>query len=205
LTADDKTLHLIAMSLEFALDKYPLKTPLKDGIVATIRPMRRTDEKAARTFYLKVPEHERLFIKESMHDGELFRKWCRELDYHRNLPLLLWHQRRIIGAGNLHQRQGGWKSHIGVVSVLSLPEFRGIGISRALIQEFLELARFAGLHRLEAQFNGERKTAIREFAMAGFHEMLRAQDYVKDMEAKFHEYVLMGRGIRTDEEYAGRG
>ena len=31
------------------------------------------------------------------------------------------------------------------------------------------------------------------------------EDYVKDMQAVNHDYVLMGLDLKTDEEYAGMG
>ena len=32
---------------------------------------------------------------------------------------------------------------------------------------------------------------------------MRLDDYVKDMQAISHDYILMGLDLRTDEEYAG--
>jgi hypothetical protein len=43
------------------------------------------------------------------------------------------------------------------------------------------------------------------FAMLGFSQLLRLEDYVKDMQAISHDYVLMGLELKTDEEYAGVG
>jgi len=43
------------------------------------------------------------------------------------------------------------------------------------------------------------------FAMLGFSQLLRLEDYVKDMQAITHDYILMGLDLRTDEEYAGVG
>lgn len=193
------------MSLEFALEKYPIEVEAKGGLKCVVRPLCRRDEKAMRNLYLAVPEHERLFIKRRITDGVIFHEWCRQIDYERNLPLLVIANRKVIAEGTLHQRDGGWKSHIGVVSVLTHPRYRGIGLSGILIRELVEMARHAGLQSLEAEFNGERQIAIREFALAGFKELVRLPDYVKDLDATFHDYVLMGRPLRTEEEYASAG
>lgn len=193
------------MSLEFALEKYPIQVEAKGGLKCVVRPLCRRDEKAISSLLLAVPEHERLFIKRRVTDGVVFHEWCKKIDYNYNLPLLLTHNRKVIAEGTLHQRDGGWKSHIGLVSVLTHPKFRGIGLSGILIRELVEMARHAGLYRLEAEFNGERDIAIREFALAGFKELVRLPDYVKDLDATFHDYVLMGRRLRTDEEYASVG
>ena len=34
---------------------------------------------------------------------------------------------------------------------------------------------------------------------------MRLEDYVQDMQAIQHDYVLMGMDLKTDEEYAGMG
>jgi hypothetical protein len=40
------------------------------------------------------------------------------------------------------------------------------------------------------------------FALLGFSQLLRLEDYVKDMQAISHDYVLMELELKTDEEYA---
>jgi len=40
------------------------------------------------------------------------------------------------------------------------------------------------------------------FAILGFSNLVRLEDYVKDMQANTHDYVLMGLDLTTDEEYA---
>jgi hypothetical protein len=39
----------------------------------------------------------------------------------------------------------------------------------------------------------------------GFSNLVRLEDYVKDMQAITHDYILMGLDLKTDEEYAGMG
>ena len=62
-----------------------------------------------------------------------------------------------------------------------------------------------GLEKVEAEFIGEQEAAIKVFAMLGFSNLVRLDDYVKDMQAITHDYVLMGLDLKTDEEYAGMG
>ena len=44
-----------------------------------------------------------------------------------------------------------------------------------------------------------------EKALLGFTHLMRLEDYVQDMQAIQHDYVLMGMDLKTDEEYAGMG
>lgn len=195
----------MSFSIELELQKFPKVVTLKDGKKGTLRPLRRDDEKDFHKLFQGIPEPERMFIKHRVTDLEVIREWCRNIDYGRNLPMVALIGGRIIGDATLHQQLGGWKRHIGRVSVLVHPDFRGRGLARALVGEIIEVARSAGLERVEAEFIGEQETAIKMFAMLGFSQLLRLEDYVKDMQAVTHDYVLMGLELKTDEEYAGVG
>ena len=191
------------MSLEFELQKYPKEIKLKDGSKSKLRPLRKDDEKVFHEFFSAVPESERMFIKHRVTDPEVIRDWCQNIDLGRNLPLLALMDGKIVGDATLHQQMGGWKRHIGRVSVLVLPNYRGRGLARALVAEIVDLARHLGLEKVEAEFIGEQEAAIKMFAMLGFSNLLRFEDYVKDMQAIKHDYVMMGLNLKTDEEYAG--
>ncbi len=193
------------MSIELALQKFPKEIRLKDGSRCKSRPLRKDDEKAFHEFFLSVPAPERMFIKHRVTEPETIRDWCRNIDLGRNLPLLAMLDKKIIGGATLHQQLGGWKRHIGRVSVLVHPEHRGQGVARSMIAEVVEIARNIGLEKVEAEFIGEQEAAIKMFAMLGFSNLLRLEDYVKDMQAIPHDYVLMGLDLKTAEEYAGMG
>jgi GNAT superfamily N-acetyltransferase len=193
------------MSLEFALQKYPRELTLKNGQKCKIRPLKKEDEKAFHEFFLAVPPEERLFIKHHVTDQEVIKQWCQNIDLYKHLPLLAFVGDQIVGDASLHQAQGGWKRHIGRVSVLVHPKFRGIGIARALINDLVDISSMVGLEKVEAEFIGEQAAAIHTFQLLGFSDLLKLPDYVKDMQAISHDYILMGLDLVTDEEYAGMG
>jgi GNAT superfamily N-acetyltransferase len=193
------------MSLEFALDKYPVEVRLRDCTATTIRPLKCQDEVRLRKFFEAVPEEERLFIKHPLSDKRLLRDWCRKLDYEQNLPLVMLCGGRIIGEATLHQRPGGWKRHIGLVTVLTHPDHRGLDVAKLLVQEILHVAPYCGLKKLESEFNGGRKVAIRALMQLGFREIARVRDHLRDMQYRPHDWVLLGTDLITDEEYTSAG
>ena len=146
-----------------------------------------------------------MFIKHRVTEADVIHDWCQNIDLGRNFPLLAVADGKIIADATLHQQLGGWKRHIGRISVLVLPHYRGRGLARALVTEAVQLARCLGLERIEAEFIGGQEAAIKMFAMLGFSNLLRLEDYVKDMQAISHDYVLMGLNLKVDEEYAGVG
>ena len=190
------------MSLDYALESYPCKVELRDGTECLIRPLRRGDCSRLMKFFGLIPEMERLFIKQRVNDPALVQQWCREIDYESNLPLLMLKGTKVIGEATLHQRQGGWKRHIGLVTLLTHPDFRGRDISKLLVGEIVRIARYLGLKKLEAELNGERTAAIKGLQQLGFHQFLRLPEYLLDMQGEAHDYVVLGMDIVTDEEYA---
>ncbi|HVU07670.1 MAG TPA: GNAT family N-acetyltransferase [Verrucomicrobiae bacterium] len=192
----------MSFSIELELQAFPKTIALKDGKKATLRPLRQDDEKEFHQLFLGIPERERMFIKHRVTDAKIIRDWCRNIDYGRNLPLVGLTGGKIVGVATLHQQLGGWKRHIGRVSVLVHPESRGRGLATALISEIITIARRAGLEKAEAEFIGEQDGAMKMFALLGFSKLLQLEDYVKDMQAITHDYILMGLELKTDEEYA---
>jgi GNAT superfamily N-acetyltransferase len=193
------------MLAEQTLEKFPLSLKLRDGTPVTVRPLGKRDEVRLHKFLLSVPEEERLFIKQPILNRDVVKQWCRHADFDRNLPLLMLHGQKVIGEATLHQRLGGWKRHIGLITLLTHPEYRGRNVSRILVDELIDIARHCGLRRLEAEVNGERKIALKTFADLGFSPLMHLEDYVVDMKAVTHDYVLLGLNLKVDEEYLGVG
>jgi GNAT superfamily N-acetyltransferase len=191
--------------VEELLDVYPKTLTLEGGLRCQARPLEPSDEDSFYEFVLAIPDRERMFIKHRVTDREVIHDWCQNIDYGRNLALLALCDDRVVADATLHQQLGGWRRHIGRVSVLVHPAFRGRGLARGLIGELIEIASQAGLCKIEAEFIGEQKTAMRLFEFLGFSPLVRLPNYVRDMQAADHDYILMGLDLKTDEEYAGMG
>ncbi len=191
--------------LDPLLEQYPREFVLKAGFKCSVRPLEASHEKAFHEFFQAIPERERMFIKHRVTEPEVIHAWCQNIDYGRNLPLLAFAGDKIVGDATLHQQLGGWKRHIGRISVMVHPEFRGRGIAPTLVSELLEIARGIGLEKTEAEFIGEQEAALKTFGLMGFRTLMRLDDYVKDMQAVTHDFILMGLDLKTDEEYAGMG
>lgn len=191
------------MSIDPILDDFPKELRLKSGLECELRPLESRDEEALHKFFLAVPPRELIFIKHRVTEMPVIHDWCQNIDLGRNFPLLAVKNNEILGEATLHQQLGGWKRHLGRVSVLVHRDFRGQGLARALVSEIMDLARRFGLEKLEAEFIGEQERAMKVFGLLGFSQLLRLPDYVKDMQAISHDYILMGVELKTDEEYAG--
>jgi len=193
------------MSLESAIEVYPKDIQLKNGFKCSLRPLEPSDEKALHQFFLDMPGPEMMYIKHRVTDLAVLHEWCANIDLGRNFPLLALADGKVLGVATLHQQLGGWRRHIGRVSVHVHPKHRGHGLARTMVGELIDVARQCGLEKVEAEFIGKQENAMKMFALIGFSQLTRLNDYVKDMQAVSHDYVLMGLDLVTDEEYAGVG
>ncbi len=193
------------MSLEVAIDGYVRELPLKNGQTCHVRPLEAGHEKAFHRFFLALPAPELMFIKNRVTDPKIIHEWCQSINYDRNLPLLAFFGDEVVGVATLHQQHGGWKRHVGRVSVHAHPAYRGLGLARLLVHELIEIARQSGLEKVEAEFIAKQENAIKMFSLLGFSQLYCLPDYVKDMQAIKHDYLMMGLDLITDEEYAGMG
>ena len=193
------------MSFELALKEIDKTFTADDGMDIDIRPLEAGDEKALLGFFKNLPEPEVMFFKRRVRGPEVIKQWCENIDLYARLPLLALHEGKVIAVASLLQNNGGWKRHIGRISQSILPKYRQKGIAGKLVQELVDVARMAGLQKVEAEFIDKQEGGQKLFALLGFTHLMRLEDYVQDMQAIQHDYVLMGMDLKTDEEYAGMG
>ena len=193
------------MSFELALKEIDKSFTADDGIEIEIRPLESNDEKALLSFFKNLPQPEVMFFKRRVSDPEVIKSWCENIELDSRLPLLALHEGKVVAISSLLQNKGGWKRHIGRISQSILPKYRQKGIAGKLVQELVDVARMAGLQKVEAEFIDKQEGGQKLFALLGFTHLLRLEDYVQDMQAINHDYVLMGMDLKTDEEYTGMG
>lgn len=193
------------MSFELALKDMDKSFTADDGIEIEIRPLQPSDEKALLGFFKNLPQPEVMFFKRRVTDPEVIKSWCENIELDLRLPLLALHEGKVVAVASLLQNKGGWKRHIGRISQSILPKYRQKGIAGKLVQELVDIARMAGLQKVEAEFIDKQEGGQKLFALLGFTHLLKLEDYVQDMQAINHDYVLMGMDLKTDEEYAGMG
>ena len=185
------------------MENFPAALKLRDGTAAVLRPLGRTDEIRLHKFRVAVPEEERLFIKRPIFERAMFREWFRHPDFDDSLMLLLLHGQKIIGEATLRQRPGGWKRHVGVLTVLTHPDYRGRDVAKILVTEQIEIARagfgpLGGGAERRAQDCDPRPGEPR-FSLPDAARELRAGHASRA--ARLHSHgagIEGGRGIRRD-------
>ena len=164
------------MSFELALKDIDKSFTSDDGIAIEIRPLQISDEKALLGFFKNLPQPEVMFFKRRVTDPDVIKSWCENIELDSRLPLLALHEGKIVAVASLLQNKGGWKRHSGRISQSILPKYRQKGIAGKLVQELVDVARMAGLQKVEAEFIDKQEGGQKLFALLGFTHLLKLED-----------------------------
>ncbi len=172
--------------------EYPKTVELSNGLTIQARPMTSEDEAGLLDFFLTIPDSERYYLKEDVTSPQVISRWVRSLDYARVLPILALDGESIVGDATLHRLRSGAQRHMGEVRVVVKPSHRSKGVGTALIKELILIAKDAGLEKLVIELvEDEQQMAMQAMSALGFVRLATLPDYVRDVQGKRHDVVLM--------------
>lgn len=168
------------------LSRYPRQ--LDRGL--QLRPLQAADEAGLAAFFGRIPVDERQLFKEDVTRAEVLQDWIRNLDYSNILPLLAFDGGRVVADATLHRDRRGWSRHVAEVRIAVDPGFRGRGLGRALVREFIDLAPQMGVAILTAQMLDAQKDARSLFEAAGFVPMATLPQHAIDLAGRVHDVLV---------------
>ena len=167
--------------------EYPKEATLKEGTTVVLKPFERQDKDALLTFFRKLPEADRLFLKDNVTDSAVVSRWAAELNYDKVFPLLAWRGSDVIADATLHKNLGGWMKHVGTIRMVVAREFHKHGVGSILANELFLHALKSGLEKIVAEMMETQHGARKVFEKLGFK-----------LEATFHGHVRDQIGVRHD-------
>ena len=177
------------------LEDYPKHATLRSGQTITLRPMVREDEEELHDFFRRLAPEDRLFLKDDVTDPKVIHSWAESLDYNRVIPILAEHEERIIGDATLHRSRYGWSTHVGEIRLVTDPTFRHQRLGRILAREIFFLALVLKLDKVVAQMMEDQAGAVHVFAALGFEQEAVLKNYVRDLEGKHHNLIIMSQDV----------
>lgn len=184
-------------------ERYPKTVSVADGKELVIRPLVETDQPGLLEFFQRLPDSDRLFLRDDVLNVDVVAQWCKELNYERVFPLVGLMGERIVADITLHRQRGGWMRHVGRIRVVVDPEYRGRGIASSLLKELMEVSLEIGLDKLDAEFIAEQKQAIESFQNLGFVKVCTLPQHALDLHGGTHDLVLLVYELKDEEYYAG--
>lgn len=170
---------------------YPKHEKLRDGTEVVVRLMVKEDQRALFEFFQKVPQEDRLFLRDDVSDPATIRAWVDGLNYDRVLPVLALADGEVIGDATLHRRERGWARHVGTVRLVIHPDYREKGLGTLLIRELVDIAKGLKLERLVVELMGTQQAALSAFRHLGFEREAIVYQHVKDQAGRPQDLVIM--------------
>jgi RimJ/RimL family protein N-acetyltransferase len=168
------------------LSRYPRR--LDGGLL--LRPMQAADETELAGLFSRIPVDERQLFKEDVTRSAVIQDWIRNLDYSNILPLLVLDGSRVVSDATLHRDRRGWSRHVAEIRVAMDPEYRGRGLARTLVREFMDLAPTIGIAILNAQVLDAQKDARGLFENVGFLHMATFPQHAIDLAGSVHDVLV---------------
>jgi RimJ/RimL family protein N-acetyltransferase len=180
------------------LSRYPLD--FGDGL--SLRPMQAPDEKALTAFFKRIPVDERQLFKDDVRSSSVIRGWIRKLDYSNVLPLLLFQGDRVVADATLHRDRRGWSRHVAEIRVSLDPDFRGRGLARRLLQEFIDIGPSLDVAILNAFVLDVQQEARDLVESAGFVPQATLAQQAIDLAGRVHDVLVYSSTLTPPERLA---
>lgn len=149
--------------------RYPQEVALRDGRRVLLRPFTAADTGALWDFFQRIPAETRRFAWDRIDDRAVIEAWGRELDYGKAFPLLALDGTRIVADATLHRREGGPLRLVGRIKWMIDPEWRNVGLSTAIVNQFIAIGRENGLRHLSTILISDLEAnSIRTLTALGF-------------------------------------
>ncbi|GBE26294.1 MAG TPA: N-acetyltransferase [Bacteroidetes bacterium] len=174
---------------------YPKEKRLKGGTKVMLRPMEKKDEKALYEFFNGLKPGDRLFLKDDVTDQRVIHEWVEDIDYEKIIPILAFDGEKVIGDATLHRSEHGWSRHVGEIRMVTASGYRRRGLGLVLAKEIFLLAQLLGIEKVQAEMMDSQQGAIKVFETIGFQKEAVLNDYVKDLQGRKHNLVIMTQDI----------
>lgn len=179
-------------STRYRLEGYPRSVSLTDGSEVVLKPMAAEDGPALYEFFKDLPAGDRFYLKDDVASPEVIKRWVRELDYDRVLPILAWAGEEVVGDATLHRGRAGARRHVAEVRIVVARKYRGRSLGTMLLHELLNIARQTGLERVVMELVAEREdTAIMAATGWGFERAGALPGHARDIDGTPHDVIFM--------------
>lgn len=181
---------------EILITTYPKTASLDDQTSVTLRPLLKADEAALLKYFGSLPPEDRLCLKEDVTDPKVIENWIYELDYDTTLPLIALSNGNVVGDATLHFNPIGWTKHQGEVRLTTSTQYRVRGLGTILVQNLIDIAASLGLEQIHIEIPPVLDKAFYLFEKMGFKEVANLPGFVKDLEGKESDLVLMVKYLK---------
>jgi RimJ/RimL family protein N-acetyltransferase len=175
--------------------EYPKEVKVKDGSTMVLRLFEKKDKDALFAFFAKLPESDRLFLKDNVTDRAVVERWATELNYEKVFPILAWKGNEVVGDATLHKNLSGWMKHVGTIRMVTAPEYQRKGLGGVLANALFLHALKSGLEKIVAEMMETQQGAKKVFEKLGFMQEAVLRGHVRDQMGVRHDLLVLTKDL----------
>jgi RimJ/RimL family protein N-acetyltransferase len=175
--------------------EYPKEVKIKDGSTVVLRPFEKNDTDALFAFFVKLPELDRLFLRDNVTDRAVVERWASELNYAKVYPLLALKGNEVVGDATIHKNLGGWMNHVGSIRIVTAREFQRKGLGSVLASELFLHALKSGLEKIVAEMMETQQGTKKVFEKLGFVQEAVLRGQVRDQMGVRHDLLILTKDL----------
>jgi len=175
--------------------EYPKEVKMRDGSSVVLKPFGRKDKDALFLFFQKLPEADRLFLKDNVTDAAVVERWATELNYDKVFPILAWRGNEVVADATLHKNLGGWMKHVGTIRIVVASDYHRQGLGSILANELFLHALKCGLEKIVAEMMETQQGARKVFEKLGFKLEATFRGHVRDQIGVRHDLLVLTKDL----------
>ena len=172
---------------------------VKTAASVTIQSLAECSEQALETFVGKVPVHDLLFLDRDIRQPRVLAAWRRAIEGGAVHSLVALVDDEIVATTAVIKDPLSWSAHVADVRLLVLPESRGKGVGRALLEASIEHAIAQGATKLTARMTPDQRGAITLFEESGFRGEALLRDQVRDTNGDLHDIAVLSLDVAREQ------
>ena len=167
----------------------------KTAAPVAIQSLADCSEQALETFVGKLPVHDLLFLDRDIRQPRVLAAWRRAIEQGAVHSLVAIAGDEIVATTAVIRDPLSWSAHVADVRLLVLPESRGKGVGRALLEASIEHAISQGATKLTARMTPDQRGAITLFEETGFRGEALLRDQVRDTNGDLHDIAVLSLDV----------
>jgi RimJ/RimL family protein N-acetyltransferase len=158
-----------------------------------IRRFEPADRDPMLAFAAALPEHDLLFLGRDLRHPRVVEAWLQAIadGWIDSLVALDDDTGRVVGSAALVRDPLGWSAHVGEVRLLVLPERRGAGLGRDLLEALFAVAHGHGLGKLTAAMTPDQTASLALFEGLGFAQEALLRAHLRDRAGATHDLAIL--------------
>lgn len=173
------------------------KAKLKDGSEVVIRELRKDDLDRSLAFFRALPREDRIYLRVDVTKRENVERRIKAIDSGTAMRLVAAADDQIVADGALELETEEWEEHMAELRLIVAHDYQRKGLGLLMARELFALAASKNVEEIVARFMAPQKRARTVLEKLGFHQDTILHDYVRDIEGKKRDLVLMRCDLKS--------